>query len=172
MAYLSLHMRRNLIYIPCALTFPSRSIRSTSSNRQPACSCDRLTPFPRTRHPSQNPSRPMESRVDAHRYRESKRSSRRNAPMLDKSNCMHSLMEWVCDPYSPNFMAGNGCNRRTFKQMSTQRILANHRLHAFGKTIEPTAHVCSFGRKPDPRPAHHPTHEDSEGRSRLLLQHR
>jgi|SRR5580700_8721148 hypothetical protein len=36
-----------------------------------------LTPFPRTRHPSQNPSRPMESRVDAHRYRESTRSSRR-----------------------------------------------------------------------------------------------
>jgi hypothetical protein len=37
--------------------------------------------------------------------------------------------------------------------MATQRIFANHRLHALGKTIEPTSHVRSVGRKPGPRPA-------------------
>jgi hypothetical protein len=36
-----------------------------------------------------------------------------NAPMLDQVK-LHAAhwMEWVRDPYSATFMAGNGCNRR------------------------------------------------------------
>jgi hypothetical protein len=36
--------------------------------------------------------------------------------------------------------------------MTTERIFADYRLHAFGESIETTPHVGRFRRQPDPRP--------------------